>query len=265
MNLLFIGDVVAKPGRRALQSFLPGLRRELAVDVIVANGENLAGGSGLTRDTASEMFACGVDALTGGNHLFDKRDSHDYIDAEPRVVRPANYPPGTPGYTLAFVDAPGGKLAVGCVLGRVFMRPLDDPFRAVDLLVERARDGNAHYLVMDVHAEASSEKMALGWYLDGKASLVAGTHTHVPTADERILPKGTAFITDVGMTGPYDSVIGMEKDSVLAHFRTGMHHRFQPAFGDVRLYAVLVELDEATGRARSIRRVERRLADEERS
>jgi metallophosphoesterase (TIGR00282 family) len=261
MNLLFLGDVVGKPGRRAVKELLPGLRRELNVDATLANGENLAGGSGLTREVAKEIFAAGVDILTGGNHLFDKRDSHDFIAAEPRVVRPANYPPGTPGAVSARIAVPGGDLWVACVLGRVFMRPLDDPFRAVDRFVEEATRGGARYLVLDAHAEASSEKMALGWSLDGTASLVAGTHTHVPTADARILPGGTAYVTDVGMTGPYDSVIGMEKGPVIAHFRTGLYHPFRPATRDVRLFAVLVELEESSGKALSIRRIERSLPE----
>jgi len=173
------------------------------------------------------------------------------------------YPPGTPGAVLAVVDAPGGKLAVGCVLGRVFMKPFDDPFRAVDALVEPARSRDARYMIIDVHAEASSEKMALGWYLDGRVSAVLGTHTHIPTADERVLPGGTAYISDVGMTGPYDSVIGMEKNAVIAHFVTGLHHKFQPATRDIRFYAVLIDLDEATGRARSIRRIALELGEGE--
>lgn len=263
MNLLFIGDVVGRPGRRAVTEFLPALKREFAVDVVVANGENLAAGAGLTHDTAGEMFAAGVDLLTGGNHLFDKKEGHAYIAREPRVVRPANYPPGTMGATLALVDAPGGPLALGSVLGRVFMKPLDDPFRAADAFIEAARAQGARYAVLDVHAEASSEKVAMGWYLDGRASAVIGTHTHVPTADERVLPEGTAYISDVGMTGPYDSVIGVEKTAVIAHFLTGLHHKFQPANRDIRLYAVLVELDEDTGRARAIRRVARVLEEAE--
>ena len=259
MNLLFLGDVIGRPGRRAIQKFVPELREEFAIDVVVANGENLAGGAGLTKETAEEVFDAGVDVLTGGNHLFDKRESLDYIAGHKRVVRPANYPPGTPGLTLARMNAPGGTVAVGCVLGRVFMRPLDDPFRAVDALVEQAE--GARFLVIDIHAETTSEKMAMGWHLDGRASMVVGTHTHIPTADERILPRGVAYITDVGMTGSYDSIIGMEKKSVLAHFLTGMHHRFKPAQGDVRLLGVLAEMDEETGKSKSIRRIERRLEE----
>jgi metallophosphoesterase (TIGR00282 family) len=261
MKLLFVGDVIGGPGRRALTALLPSLRTELSVDIVIANAENLAGGAGVTAETVADAFAAGVDFLTGGNHIFDKREGHAVVRDHDRIVRPANYPPGVPGRVLGFLPAPGGLLAVGGVLGRVFMRPLDDPFRAADALVERAEEGGARYIVIDVHAEASAEKIALGWYLDGRVSLVAGTHTHVPTADARILPEGTAYITDVGMTGPYHSVIGMEKEPVLAHFLTGLHHRFKPAGGDVRLSAVLVELDESTGRASSIRRIERPLED----
>jgi metallophosphoesterase (TIGR00282 family) len=264
MNLLFIGDVVGRPGRRAIEELLPDLRDEFSVDVVVANGENLAGGSGLTAETGEAAFATGIDLLTGGNHLFDRNEGMDYIRSEPRVIRPANYPDGVPGETLGLLPVPGGTLAVGCILGRVFMRPMDDPFRAADRLVERAGKAGARYVVIDAHAEASSEKMALGWYLAGRVSLVVGTHTHVPTPDERVLSGGTAFITDAGMTGPYESIIGMEKDAVLAHFLTGLRHRFKPAWGDVRLCGVVVEMDETTGRARSIRRVMRQLKERSR-
>lgn len=261
MRLLVLGDVVGKPGRRAVAALVPGLRGELEADLVLANGENLAGGSGLTPETAAEVLDAGVDALTGGNHLFDKKASLAFITDHERIVRPANYPPGTPGRTLALLEAPGGVLAVGCVLGRIFMRPLDDPFRAADALVAQAEAAGARYLVIDVHAEATSEKMALGWHLAGRVSVVVGTHTHVPTADERILPGGTAYVTDTGMTGPYDSIIGMQKGPVLAHFLTGMHQRFHPAEGDVRLTGVLVDLDEATGRARSVVRIDRALEE----
>jgi metallophosphoesterase (TIGR00282 family) len=261
IKLLFIGDVMGRPGRRAVSELLPGLRDELGVDVVVANGENAAGGAGLTRDTSRELFKAGVDLLTGGNHLFDKPEGIGYIEREPRIIRPANYPPGTAGNTMGFVETGEGRVAVASVLGRIFMKPMDDPFRAARTLVDRAHTERARYLVMDVHAEASSEKMALGWYLDGEASVVVGTHTHVPTADERILPRGTAYITDVGMTGPYDSIIGMEKKPVLEHLTTGMRRRFRPATGDVRLCSVLVELDAESGRANAIRRVMRRLEE----
>ncbi len=259
MNLLFIGDVMGRPGRRAVETVLPGIRRDLAVDAVVANGENLAGGAGITRDTAEELFAVGVDLITGGNHLFDKREGIQFVENEERVVRPANYPPGTPGHVMATLNLPRGPLMVGCLLGRVFMRPLDDPFRAADALVKRAQERGVRYLLVDMHAEATSEKMAMGWHLDGRASAVLGTHTHVPTADVRVLPQGTAFVTDTGMTGPYDSVIGMQKEPVLANFRTGLYHRFQPASGDLRFSSVLVKLDDETGRARSIERVDRRI------
>lgn len=261
MRLLVLGDVVGKPGRQAVRTLLPSLRRELEADRVLANGENLAGGAGLTAETAGEVLDAGVDVLTGGNHLFDRKEAIRFIGGHDRIVRPANYPPGTPGRTLALVDAPGGLLAVGCVLGRVFMRPLDDPFRAADALAAAAASAGARYLVIDAHAEATSEKMALGWHLAGRASAVVGTHTHVPTADARVLEGGTAYVTDVGMTGPYDSIIGMQKEPVLTHFLTGMHQRFQPAEGDVRLTGVLVDLDEMTGRARSVVRIERALEE----
>ncbi len=259
MNLLFIGDVVGRPGRRAVETFLPGLREELGISVVLANGENLAGGAGLTKDTAEELFKAGVDLITGGNHLYDKREGHAYIESESRLCRPANYPPGAPGRTWVEAEVPGGLLVAGCLLGRVFMRALDDPFRAADDLVARARERGARYLVVDMHAEATSEKRAMGWHLAGRASVVVGTHTHVPTGDEEILPGGTAYLTDLGMTGPYDSVIGMQKEAVLGNFKTGLYHRFQPAQNDIRLYALLIELDEETGHARSVRRIVKRL------
>ncbi len=261
MNLLFIGDVVAKPGRQALRKLLPELRTELDIDVVIANGENAAGGAGLTRETARDFFRAGVDAITGGNHLFDKPEGVAYIAGDPRISRPANFHPDTPGHELVVVETPKGRLAVGCVLGRIFMRAVDDPFIAVNRLRDAAREAKADVFILDIHAEASSEKIAMAWYLDGTAALVAGTHTHVPTADERILPQGTAFVTDVGMTGPYDGVIGMDKQPVIEHMVTGMRRRFRPATGDVRLFAVRVEIDPANGTARTITRITRKLEE----
>ena len=257
MKLLFLGDVVGRPGRRALQALLPSLRRELAADVVVANGENLAGGSGLTRETAAETFAAGVDLLTGGNHLFDKKDSHDYIAEESRLARPANYPPGTPGSVLAEFEAPGGKLVVGSLLGRIFMRPLDDPFRAAQDLVREAESRGARYTLIDMHAEATSEKIGMGWFLDGRVSAVIGTHTHVPTADARVLPGGTAYVTDLGMTGPHDSCLGVKKEIILEKFRTGLPARFEVAGENLLLQGLLAELDDDTGLACSAGRIER--------
>ncbi len=259
MKILFVGDIVGSAGRLALARELPALKASGKVDCCVANGENASGGYGLTKDTAHELFDLGVDALTGGNHLWDKREIYQFIDLEPRIVRPANYPPGTPGAGTAVLDLPGGtSIAVLNLAGRTFMPALDCPFRTADaLLPELAR--RSRVILVDVHAEATSEKIALGWYLDGRASAVIGTHTHVQTADERLLPGGTAYLTDAGMTGPHDSVIGMQKEVAIERFLTQRPKRFQTAKGDPRLSAVLIEVDEASGKATKIERVQRKV------
>ncbi|MDR7418357.1 MAG: TIGR00282 family metallophosphoesterase [Armatimonadota bacterium] len=254
MNLLFVGDVTGKPGRRILADRLPALRRAHGLDVVIANGENAAGGVGLTAGVAAELFAAGVDILTGGNHIWQNREAYDLLDAEPRVLRPANYPPGVPGRGAAVITTPGGaRIGVLNLQGRVFMSHIDDPFRAGR---EHARSLRASVpvVVVDFHAEATSEKVALGWYLDGRVSAVVGTHTHVQTADERLLPGGTAYITDVGMTGPRDGVIGMAREAILERFLTQLPTRFEVAPGPVQLNAVLIRVDEA-GRATAIERV----------
>lgn len=249
MRILFIGDIVGKPGRKAVRQLLPSLRKRYEPDIVIANGENMAGGAGITADTAREMFALDIAVLTGGNHAFDQRDAIEYIGSESRIVRPLNYPPGTPGRGCTEIEAGGEPLAVVSVQGRVFMRSLDDPFRAMDTLLE-GMDHHSHILV-DVHAEATAEKQALGLYLDGRVSAVVGTHTHVPTADARVLPGGTAYITDVGMTGPRDSVIGMKAEPVIERFKTQMFHRYEVAAGPVLLCAVVVEIDHK-GKATNI-------------
>jgi 2',3'-cyclic-nucleotide 2'-phosphodiesterase len=255
LNLLFIADVIGSPGRDVLRALLPELKRRHAVDLVVCNGENAAGGFGLTRDSASSLFAAGVDVLTGGNHLWDRQDSIGYLREEPRLVRPANLPPGTPGRGWGVFRAADGT-AVGIVnlLGRVFMKEADDPFRTVDTALEALR-GQCRVVLVDIHAETTAEKIALGWHVDGRASLVVGTHTHVQTADERILPGGTAFICDAGMTGGFESVIGMERDAALRRFLTQMPGRLTPAAGDLRFNGVLVRVDPATGKAASIERL----------
>jgi metallophosphoesterase (TIGR00282 family) len=253
VRILFVGDVHGRPGRRAVARRVPALRRELGVDFVVANAENSAGGVGLTPQTASELFEAGVDALTGGNHTWAKREAYTLLESDPRLVRPANYPPGVPGQGSTVVRRGGLSLAVLNLQGRIFMDPLEDPFRVARAEAERLRQLTPFVLV-DFHAEATSEKVAMGYYLDGRVTAVVGTHTHVQTADERVLPGGTAYITDVGMTGPRDGVIGVDREAILQRFLTQLPVRFEVASGPVQLSAVLVEAD-AQGRATSIRRI----------
>ena len=262
MRLLFIGDIVGRPGRRAVRRLGPALRQELGFDILVANAENAAGGKGITAETLQELFNAGVDVVTTGDHAFDQK-SADAALSDPRVVRPLNYPPGTPGRGMALATAASGvRVGVVNLLGRVFMKPIDCPFRAADAAVARLST-NAAVILVDMHAEATSEKIALGWHLDGRVSAVCGTHTHVQTADETVLPNGTAYITDVGMTGAHASVLGRDVESVIGHFRTGLPHRFTLATNDVRIMGVLIEVDEQTGRAVSIERIQRTLPAQE--
>jgi metallophosphoesterase (TIGR00282 family) len=255
MRLLFVGDIVGKPGRQILRRGLPLLVRRHRVDLVVANVENAAGGFGITRETAEEILACGVDVMTTGNHVWDKREALDYIEQEPRLLRPLNYPAGAPGRGSSVVaTASGVNVAIVNAMGRVHMPLVDDPFAAVPREVERLRH-QTHIILVDFHAEATSEKIAMGWHLDGRATAMVGTHTHVQTADERVLPRGTAYISDVGMTGPHESVIGVEIEAALARFTLGLPNRFETASGDPRLHAVLVDADAATGRATHIQRV----------
>jgi len=256
LNLLFIADVIGSPGRDVVRALLPELKRRFALDLVVCNGENAAGGFGLTRDSAADLFAAGVDVLTGGNHLWDRKESLGYLHEETRLVRPANLPPGTPGEGWRIVRAADGT-AVGIInlLGRVFMKEADDPFRAIDAALEALRD-RCRVVLVDIHAETTAEKVALGWHLDGRASLVVGTHTHVQTADDRILPGGTAFLCDAGMTGGFESVIGMDREGALRRFLTGMPSRLTPAEGDLRLNGVVVSVDPATGKAVSMQRLQ---------
>jgi 2',3'-cyclic-nucleotide 2'-phosphodiesterase len=254
VRILFVGDIVGKPGRKAVRRLLPQLRRQLDPDVIVANGENLAGGAGITRETAAELLSLGVAVITTGNHVWDHREALEYLAEGVPVVRPLNYPPGVPGQGCVEVTVQDKRLAVINVQGRVFMRMLDDPFRAMDAVLADLED--THFILVDVHAEATAEKEALGYYLDGKVSAVVGTHTHVPTADARVLPKGTAYITDVGMVGPQDSVIGMDPDPVIERFLTQMYKRFEVAKGPVVFNAVVIDIDDETGKAEDIRLVQ---------
>lgn len=234
---------------------LPGLRRYHGVDAVIANGENAAGGMGLTAKVAAEMFASGVDVLTGGNHIWQNREAYELLDADPRVLRPANYPSGVPGRGAAVITAAGGaRIGVLNLQGRVFMSHIDDPFRAGRELAGVLR-AQVPVVIVDIHAEATSEKIALGWYLDGRVSAVIGTHTHVQTSDERILPGGTAYITDVGMTGPRDGIIGMAREGILERFLTQLPVRFEVAPGPVQLNGVIVTVAE-DGRASSIERLQ---------
>ena len=255
MNLLFIGDIVGRPGRAAIRQRLPELISRYEIEFTIANAENAAGGLGITRSVAEDLLSSGVDVITTGNHVWRHRDFVEFAEAERRVVRPANFPPGTPGRGAeVYVTPHSGSVGVLNVVGRVFMEPLDCPFRAADRGIESLR-GRTNLIVVDIHAEASSEKIALGWHLDGRVGAAVGTHTHVQTADERLLPNGTAYITDVGMTGPRDSVLGIRRAPVIQRFLTGMPTRFEVATGPVILSAVVVAIDAETGRARSIERV----------
>jgi metallophosphoesterase (TIGR00282 family) len=253
LGFLFIGDIIGHPGRRALRKCLPRLREKYSPDFIVANAENSAGGVGITEEIGTELLGL-VDVLTSGNHVWDKKEALPYLDREPRLLRPANYPPLNPGKGSYILESPRGwKAGVLNLQGRVFMEPLDCPFRVADGEVAKLRAATP-VIVVDFHAEATSEKQALGWHLDGKVSAVIGTHTHVPTADERVLPRGTAYITDVGMVGGYRSVIGIRPEQAVARFLTARPQRFEPEKEGFVFSSVYVEVDAATGRALSVRR-----------
>lgn len=256
MKLLFIGDIVARPGRELVRRGLRALVRRHGIELVLANVENAAGGAGVTREITDELLAAGIHVLTSGNHIWDKREVLQFIDTIPRLLRPANYPPGTPG-AGSYVRQGSDGVAVGVVnvMGRVFLANIDDPFAVVMHEIKHVREAGAAIVLVDFHAEATSEKVAFGWYLDGLVTAVVGTHTHVQTADERILPGGTAYITDVGMTGAHDGVIGMERSSVIARFTTGLPSRFEAASGDSRLHAVLITADPKSGRATGIDRL----------
>jgi 2',3'-cyclic-nucleotide 2'-phosphodiesterase len=260
MRILFIGDIFGRPGRTIVKDRLPEIVRDRAIDLIIANGENAAAGFGITPPLAEELFERNIDVITTGNHVWDKREIIDYFEAAGqnghgparRLLRPANFPAGMPGWGM--YQGVKGKIRYGVInlQGRVFMASNDDPFRAADQLLQKI---DAKIIVVDMHAEATSEKISLGWYLDGRVTAVIGTHTHVPTADERVLPNGTAYVTDVGMTGPYDGVIGVKRELVVNKFLNGMPVRFEPATGDVRFCAVVIDCNEETGKARSIERL----------
>jgi len=260
MNILFIGDIVGRPGRDAISKLLPELKKEYQLHFVIANAENAAGGSGITQKVADELFGAGVDVLTSGDHIWKKRDIFEFINQEERILRPLNFPPGAPGRGFGlFKTKEGIPIGVVNVNGRVFMDALECPFRrsleAIEELSQQTR-----VIVVDIHAEATSEKMALGWYLDGRVSAILGTHTHIQTADERILPAGSAYLTDVGMTGPYNSVIGRRVEDVLERFITSIPTRFEVASDNIQLHAAVLDIDEHTGKARSIKRIQKKLA-----
>ncbi len=254
-KILFIGDIIGKPGRQALVRRLDHLVDRYNIDLVIANGENSAGGFGLTLDVLKELTALGVNCITSGNHIWDKKEQVQLVLADRRVVRPANYPEGTPGVGSVIVETPGGvKVAVLNLEGRIYMKNLECPFRTADREIERLRKETA-IIFVDFHAEATSEKAALGWYLDGRVSAVVGTHTHVQTADERILTQGTAYMSDAGMTGSFDSVIGIGKDEAIRKFLTQLPVKFEIPKKDIRINGVVVEVDEGSGRAISIERI----------
>jgi len=255
MRVLVIGDVVGEPGRRAVERRLPKLVAQHNIDLVIANGENAAGGFGITPELAQDLFDWGIGVITTGNHAWDKKEIEDFIRREPRLLRPANYPQGVPGGGSIVVKTQRGeRLAVLHLMGRAFMPTLDCPFQTARREVARLRLETAA-IIVDMHAEATSEKMAMGYFLDGEVSAVVGTHTHVQTADEQMLPKGTAYVTDIGMTGPVHSVIGVKKELVIEKFLTGMPRRFEVASGPAVFCAVLIELDGTLGKALSIQRL----------
>ena len=256
MNLLFIADIYGAPGRKAVRELVPDIVSSMGIDFVIGNVENSAAGFGVTKDILEELKELGLEAMTSGNHIWDRRESLPLLDSEPLLLRPHNYPDGVPGSgSKLFTSRDGVRIGVLNLMGRVFMRELLCPFRAADQEVERLRGLGAQIIILDIHAEATAEKVALGWYLDGRISALLGTHTHIQTADERVLPKGTGYITDAGMTGPYDSVIGVRKELAIQKFLTLLPTRFEPATGDVRLNGVHLDVDEATGVCRHIERI----------
>jgi 2',3'-cyclic-nucleotide 2'-phosphodiesterase len=257
MNILFIGDIVGRPGRNIVHNLLSSINEEYAIDFVIANGENAAGGNGITQEIATEFYSTGINCITSGNHIWDQRQVYEFIGNDTRLIRPANYPTGTPGRGYSILKSSKGiEIAVMNLEGRVFMPPLDDPFQEANRLVSHLST-LSKIIFVDFHAEATSEKISMGWFLDGRVSAVCGTHTHVQTADERILSNGTAYITDVGMTGPRNSVLGVKKETVINKFLTSMPARFEVAGGPVQLNAVVIDIDEMTGKANSILRIQK--------
>ena len=255
MRVLMIGDVVGRPGRKAVRTLLPGLRREHDLDLVIANGENASGGFGINYKNAQELYDSGVDVITSGNHIWDQRDIIEHLDSDMPILRPLNYPADTPGRGyLVFND-----VLVINLIGRLFVGTFDCPFRGIDRVLDEM-NGKVNAIIVDLHAEATSEKEAMGWYLDGRVSVMAGTHTHVPTADTRILPKGTAYVSDLGMVGALESIIGAEPEAVLARFLTQTPRRLKvEESGPMRFNSVLIELDDSSGKASCIRRLDMKI------
>lgn len=260
LNILFIGDIVGRPGRNALERTLPGLMDEHSIHVCIGNAENAAGGFGLTRQVADDLFALGFHALTSGNHIFDKREIIDHLAREPRILRPANYPAETPGIGhYLFETKDGTSVGIVNLMGRVFIDTIDCPFKKADEMVKRLRE-KTNIIFVDMHAEVTAEKIAMGRYLDGQVSAVVGTHTHVQTADEVVLPNGTAYLTDAGMTGPSDSVIGVKSEMVISRFLTRLPKRFETAGGEAQVNGAVIAINRETGKAESIKRIQIRRA-----
>ena len=259
MKILFIGDIVGSPGRKAAAELIPKIRKREEAEFVIANGENAAGGSGITSRIAKELLDAGIEMITSGDHIWKRKEIIEVLDQHPNILRPANYPPGAPGMGSYVAKTKNGKL-VGVVnlVGRVFMEAVECPFRKAREEIDELRK-KTNVIIVDMHAEATSEKIAMGWYLDGLVSAVVGTHTHVQTADEKILPQGTAYITDLGMTGPHDSVIGRKKEQILTRFITQLPTRFEMAEEDIQLNGVMLDIDEKTGRAKSIKRIQEKL------
>jgi metallophosphoesterase (TIGR00282 family) len=256
MRVLILGDVMGRPARRAVRQLVPALKSQEKIDLAIANAENAAGGMGVDMKSAGELFGAGIHVLTSGNHIWKKKEIFSYLDTQPNLIRPANYPEGAPGRGWCEWRNAGGLTALVInIQGRVFMPShVDDPFRCVDALL-KAHGQFSRVVIVDMHAEATSEKSAMGWYLDGRASVVFGTHTHIQTADERLLPNGTAYITDLGLCGPFDSVIGMEKQNVIKGFMSQLPRKFEVAEDNVVLQGVIVDIDERSGKARDIKRL----------
>lgn len=259
MRILFIGDVVGEPGRHAIKELLPKIKKSEGVEFVIANAENVAGGSGVTPALAEELFGYGIDCITSGDHIWKRKEVFEKLDSDKRLLRPANYPSGDPGSGSTIIESKSGT-SVGVInlVGRVFMQAVECPFKTAKREIEKIKN-KAQIIIVDIHAEATSEKIAMGWYLDGTVSALIGTHTHVQTADEKILPQGTAFISDAGMTGALDGVIGRKKEQILNRFLTQMPTKFEMAEGDVQLHGVIIDIDDKTGKANSIKRIQKKM------
>lgn len=258
MNILIIGDICGKSGRQTARQYIPKLKKELSIDLVIANGENSAAGVGITKKVLHELYGMGIDIVTSGNHIWDKKEIFEFIDDEPYLVRPANYPPGTPGKGYCIYPLLGKKIGVINLAGRSFMPPIDCPFQKIDEIIA-AIEVECDLIILDFHAETTSEKMAMGWYLDGRITCMVGTHTHIQTADERILPEGTAYISDLGMVGPWNSVLGVKKELILKKFKTGLPVKFELAEGSNVFSAVLIETEAISPyKVRNIKRIMQR-------